>query len=67
MWGTGIFVNEVGESQKHFAWSLAALAGPVRFETWNDSMGNIAQQDYGPTYGATLTIDVLRIWYYFRD
>jgi hypothetical protein len=67
MWGTGIFVNEVGKSQNHFAWSLAALAGPVRFETWNDSMGNIVQRDYGPTYGATLTVDVFRVWEIIQD
>jgi hypothetical protein len=62
MWDSGIFVNTTGISQKQFAWSLAASAGPVRFETWNDSMGNIAERDFGPTYGATLTLDVLRVW-----
>jgi hypothetical protein len=62
MWDSGIFVNNTGQSQKHFAWSIAASAGPLRFETWNDSMGNIAERDYGPTYGATLTLDVLRVW-----
>lgn len=62
MWDSGIFVNPTGISQKQFAWSLAASAGPIRFETWNDSMGNIAERDFGPTYGATLTLDVLRVW-----
>ena len=67
MWDSGIFVNAAGESQKHFAWSMAASAGPVRFETWNDSMGNIVERDYGPTYGATLTLDVLRVWNIIQD
>lgn len=67
MWDSGIFVNAAGESQKHFAWSIAASAGPVRFETWNDSMGNIVERDYGPTYGATLTLDVLRVWNSIQD
>jgi len=67
MWDTGIFVNAAGDSQKHFAWSIAASAGPVRFETWNDSMGNIVERDYGPTYGATLTLDVLRVWNIIQD
>jgi hypothetical protein len=65
MWDSGIFVNPIGESQKQFAWSLAASAGPLRFETWNDSMGNIATRDFGPTYGASLTLDALRVWRYF--
>ena len=66
MWDSGIFVNLLGESQKHFAWSLAASTGPLRFETWNDSMGNIATRDFGPTYGASLTLDILRVWRYFE-
>lgn len=64
MWDSGIFVNPVGVSQKQFAWSLAASTGPLRFETWNDSMGNIATRDFGPTYGASLTVDLLRVWRY---
>lgn len=62
MWDSGIFVNVTGQSQEQFAWAIAASAGPLRFETWNDSMGNIAERDYGPTYGAMLTLDVLRVW-----
>ncbi len=65
MWDSGIFVNPRGESQKQFAWSLAASTGPLRFETWNDSLGDIATRDFGPTYGASLTLDVLRVWRYF--
>lgn len=67
MWDSGIFVNPIGDSQKQFAWALAASAGPLRFETWNDSMGNIATRDFGPTYGASLTLDLLRVWNYFHD
>ncbi|MCS6896506.1 MAG: hypothetical protein NZM29_00910, partial [Nitrospira sp.] len=67
VWDSGIFVNPLGESQKHFAWTLAASAGPLRFETWNDSMGNIVTRDFGPTYGATLTLDLLRVWHYFHN
>jgi hypothetical protein len=67
MWDSGIFVNTTGQSQKQFAWSLAASAGPLRFETWNDSMGNIAERDFGPTYGASVTLDLLRVWNYFNE
>lgn len=60
-WDSGIFVNGVGESRKQFFWSSAFTAGPVRFETWNDSLGNLSKTDFGPTYGATLTIDLFRL------
>lgn len=66
IWDSGIFVNVEGMSQKQFAWSIAGSFGPVRFETWNDSMGNIAERDFGPIYGATLTLDVLRVWNTFQ-
>jgi hypothetical protein len=62
MWDSGIFVNQVGESQKQFFWSAAVTGGPVRFETWNDSLGNISTRDFGPTYGASLTVDLFRVW-----
>ena len=67
MWDSGIFVNTTGQSQEQFAWSLAASAGPVRFETWNDSMGHLSERDYGPSYGAALTVDVLRVWNIIQD
>jgi hypothetical protein len=67
MWDSGIFVNTTGQSQKQFAWSLAASAGPVRFETWNDSMGHLSERDYGPSYGVALTLDVLRFWHTIQD
>ena len=61
-WDSGIFVNGVGESRKQFFWSAAITGGPVRFETWNDSLGNISKSDFGPTYGAALTIDIFRLY-----
>jgi hypothetical protein len=67
MWDSWIFVNAAGRSQKQLAWSLAASACPVRFETWNDSMRNIAERDLGSTYGVTLTLDVLRVWNIIQD
>jgi hypothetical protein len=63
-WDSGIFVNSAGESQKQYFWSAAFSAGPMRFETWNDTIGNIGsinRTDFGPTYGATLTIDLFRL------
>lgn len=33
VWGSGILVNEVGESRKHFVWSTVGSFRPVRFET----------------------------------
>lgn len=60
-WDSGIFVNGVGQSRKQFFWSAAVTGGPVRFETWNDSLGDISKTDFGPTYGATLTIDLFRL------
>jgi len=60
-WDSGIFVNGVEESRKQFFWSAAFVVGPVWRETWDDSLGNISQSDFGPTYGATLTIDLFRL------
>jgi hypothetical protein len=60
-WDSGIFVNSVGQSRKEFFWSLAITGGPVRFETWNDSLDDISKTDFGPTYGASLTIDIFRL------
>ena len=36
--------------------SVAVRYAAVAFETWNDL---INQKDYGPTFGARLTVDVL--------
>ena len=64
MWDSGIFVNGVGQSRKQFFWSAALTGGPLRFETWNDSLGNISKSDFGPTYGASLTVDLFRLLSY---
>lgn len=61
-WDSGIFVNAVGQSRKQFFWSAAITGGPVRFETWNDSLGNISRSDFGPTYGVSLTVDLFRLF-----
>ena len=66
-WDSGIFVNGVGQSRKQFFWSAAAIIGPVRFETWNDSLGNISKADFGPTYGASFTVDLFRLLEQFDD
>ena len=60
-WDSGIFVNGIGQSRKVFFWSLAITGGPVRFETWNDSLDDIRKTDFGPTYGASLTVDIFRL------
>ena len=61
-WDSGIFVNAVGQSRKQFFWSAAVSGGPVRLETWNDSLGNISRSDFGPTYGVSLTLDLFRLF-----
>ena len=61
-WDSGIFVNAVGQSRKQFFWSAAVSGGPVRLETWNDSLGNISRSDFGPTYGVSLTVDLFRLF-----
>ncbi len=61
-WDSGIFVNGVGQSRKQFFWSAALTGGPVRLETWNDSLGNISRSDFGPTYGVSLTVDLFRLF-----
>jgi hypothetical protein len=56
-WDSGIFVNDVGQSHKEKFWTIAYRYGPGRFETWNDSF--VGNKDRGPTYGATMTINLL--------
>lgn len=57
-WDSGIFVDETGQSRKEFFWSVAATYAALRLETWNDSFN---QKDKGPTYGFTVTVDVLKL------
>ena len=58
-WDSGIFVNDTGESRKEFFNSLALTYGAFRFESWND---NVHHKDKGPTYGATVTLDLFRLF-----
>lgn len=64
---SGIFVNIDGINQKQFAWSIAGSFGSAWLETWNESMGNIVERDYGQTYGAILTVDAQRVWNILQD
>lgn len=34
---------------------------PSALRKWNDSLGNIAERDFGQHYGAILTVDALRV------
>jgi hypothetical protein len=58
-WDSGIFVDETGQSRKEFFWSIAATYAALRMETWNDSLN---QKDLGPTYGFTVTLDLLKLF-----
>jgi hypothetical protein len=58
-WDSGIFVDEMGQSRKEFFWSVAATYAALRMETWNDSINH---KDYGPTYGFTVTLDLLKLF-----
>jgi hypothetical protein len=58
-WDSGIFVDETGQSRKEFFWSVAATYAALRMETWND---NINQKDKGPTFGFTVTLDLLKLF-----
>ncbi len=52
---SGIFNGPLGDSLEERFWTLALRAYPFTFETWNDQLNS---KDYGPTYGARLTMDV---------
>ena len=58
-WDSGIFVDQAGQSRKEFFWSAAATYSALRLETWNDS---IHHKDNGPTYGFTVTLDLLKLF-----
>lgn len=55
-WDSGIFVNQAGQSHKEIFLTMAGRYRAVRVETWNDTINNKYR---GPTYGATLTINLL--------
>lgn len=52
---SGIFNRELGDSLEERFWTAAIRAYPFTFETWNDQLNS---KDYGPTYGARLTMDL---------
>jgi hypothetical protein len=52
---SGIFNGEFGDSLEERFWTAAIRAYPFTLETWNDQLNS---KDYGPTYGARLTMDV---------
>lgn len=55
---SGLFVDHKGDSQEERFGSLAIRVPYVTFETWNDLINS---KDRGPTYGASLTLDLLHI------
>ena len=52
---SGIFNGKLGDSLEERFWTAAVRAHPFTFETWNDQLNS---KDFGPTYGARLTIDL---------
>ncbi len=56
---SGLFVDRKGDALEERFISIAFRYSFVSFETWNDL---INQKDYGPSYGARLTIDLFRLY-----
>ena len=52
---SGLFNGELGDSLEERFWTAALRAYPFTIETWNDQLNS---KDYGPTYGARLTMDL---------
>jgi len=52
---SGMFNGERGDSLEERFWTVAIRAHPFTFETWNDQLNS---QDFGPTYGAKVMMDV---------
>jgi hypothetical protein len=61
---SGLFVDGKGDSIEERFVSAAFRYSFVSFETWNDFVN---QKDYGPTFGARLTVDLLQIYHAWRD
>lgn len=61
---SGLFVDLKGDSLEERFISLALRFPYGAFETWNDLVN---QKDYGPTFGVSLTFDLLRIHARLRD
>lgn len=55
---SGLFVDFKGNSQEERFGSIAFRFPYVTFETWNDLINS---KDRGPTFGASLTLDLLQI------
>ncbi len=55
---SGLFVDFKGNSQEERFGSLLIRVPYVTFETWNDLINS---KDRGPTFGASLTLDLLQI------
>ncbi len=53
---SGLFVDHRGDSLEERFVSVALRYSAFTFETWNDL---INQKDYGPTFGARLSLDLL--------
>ncbi|MEY4704829.1 MAG: hypothetical protein RL042_1031 [Nitrospirota bacterium] len=56
---SGLFVDHRGDSLEERFVTLALHVSAVTFETWNDL---INQKDYGPTFGARMTLDLLYLY-----
>ncbi|MDE3035971.1 MAG: hypothetical protein KGO52_10180 [Nitrospirota bacterium] len=56
---SGLFVDRKGDALEERFASIAFRYSFVSFETWNDM---INRKDYGPSYGARLTFDLLRLY-----
>lgn len=56
---SGLFLDHRGDSLEERFVTAALRYSAVTFETWNDL---INQKDYGPTFGARVTLDVLYLY-----
>ncbi|MCC7472167.1 hypothetical protein IT404_10845 [Candidatus Nomurabacteria bacterium] len=56
---SGLFVDHRGDALEERFVSLALRYSAFTFETWNDL---INQKDYGPTFGARLTLDLFYMY-----
>ena len=56
---SGLFVDHRGDALEERFVSLAIRYSAFTFETWNDL---INQKDYGPTFGARLTLDLFYMY-----
>jgi len=56
---SGLFVDHSGRSIHERFWTLALRYSAVTLESWNDSVN---YKDYGPTFGARVTLDLLYLY-----